>query len=296
MNGEFVPWEDANVHVLTHTLHYGMGVFEGIRSYETEKGGAVFRLNAHMERFDNSANLVGMDLPYSVDDLFEAVKDTVRRNKVDECYIRPLAYYGYGKMGLDPEGAPVDVAIAVWPWGSYLGEEGLEKGVKATITEWRRIHSKILQPRAKTVANYANSILAKRDALDRGYDEAILRNMEGDIAEGPGENLFIVEDEHIITPPIKCGVLEGIIRDSIIKIAKDRGYTVSEDRIDEERLLNSDEAFFTGTAAEVTPIREVDGNTIGEGRRGEVTEELQKIFFDTVRGKVPDYEEWLDYI
>lgn len=296
MDGEFVPWDEANVHVLTHTLHYGLGVFEGIRSYETDDGPAVFRLRAHMDRFENSADLVDIDLPYSVDELFDAVKETIRKNDMKDCYIRPIAYYGYGKMGLNPEGAPVEVAIAVWPWGSYLGEEGLEKGVRATVTQWRRIHSKILQPQAKTVANYANSILAKRDALERGYDEAILKNMEGNIAEGPGENLFVVADEEIITPPLSSGVLAGITRDSVIKMAENMGYSVKEENIDEEQLLNADEAFFTGTAAEVTPISEIDGTEIGDGCRGEVTEKIQSTFFDVVRGKESGYENWLDYV
>lgn len=296
MDGEFVPWDDANVHVLTHTLHYGLGVFEGIRAYKTEKGPAVFRLEAHMERFGNSADLVKMDLPYSVDELIEAVKETIRVNDLEECYIRPIAYYGYGKMGLNPEGAPVKVAIAVWPWGSYLGEEGLEKGVRATITEWKRIHRDILPPQSKTVANYANSILAKKDALSRGFDEAILKNMDGEIAEGPGENLFIVKDGEVITPPLSCGVLCGITRDSIMKIAEDMGIPMMEDSISEEELFDADEAFFTGTAAEVTPIREIDGQTIGAGERGEITEKLQSTFFDVVKGKKEGYEDWLDFL
>ena len=296
MDGEFVPWDEANVHVLTHTLHYGMGVFEGIRCYDTENGPAIFRLEEHMERFQNSADLVEYDLPYSVDEMIDAAKETVRKNDQKECYIRPIAYYGYGKMGLNPEGAPEKVAIAVWPWGSYLGEEGLEKGVRVTITKWRRIHSKILPPHAKTVANYANSILAKRDALEKGYDEAILLNMDDDVAEGPGENLFIVEDGEIITPPLSSGVLGGITRDSAIEIAKDKNIPLREEDFEKEQLMKADEAFFTGTAAEVTPIREIDGEQIGEGKRGEITEKIQKTYFDAVRGKDKKYEKWLDYV
>lgn len=296
MDGELVPWDDAKIHVLTHTLHYGLGIFEGIRCYNTQEGPAVLRLKDHMERFENSAELVGIELPYSGDELVDAVKLTIRKNEMEECYIRPIAYYGYGKMGLNPEGAPVNVAIAVWPWGTYLGEEGLEKGIRATITDWKRVHSEILPPHSKTVANYANSILAKRDALERGYDEAILLNMEGYVAEGPGENLFIVEDGQVVTPPLSSGVLAGITRDSVIKISEDMDITVKEENITEDRLLDADEAFFTGTAAEVTPIREVDGKKIGEGKRGQVTEGIQKTFFDIVEGNESKYNSWLDYV
>ncbi len=296
MDEEFTPWDEANVHILTHTLHYGLGVFEGIRCYDTEKGPAVFRLEAHMERLENSANLVKLDLPYSVDTFIEAAKETIRKNDQKECYIRPIVYYGYKEMGLSPKGSPVKAAIAVWPWGTYLGEEGLEKGVKTTITEWRRIHPNMLPPQAKTVANYANSILAKLDALDRDFDEAILLNMDGEIAEGPGENLFLVEDGEVITPPLSSGALEGITRNSIMELAEDMGISVREESVTEERLLNADEAFFTGTAAEVTPIREVDGELIGSGGRGEITERLQKKFFDVVNGKIDDYDKWLDFV
>lgn len=296
MDGEFIPWDEANVHILTHTLHYGMGVFEGIRCYNTENGPAVFRLKAHMERFQNSADLVQIDLPYSVEKLLETVKLTIRKNELRECYIRPIAYYGYGEMGLSPKDSPVNVAIAVWPWGTYLGEDGLEKGVKTTITEWRRIHPKILPPQAKTVANYANSILAKLDALNRDYDEAILLNLDGEIAEGPGENLFIVEDGEVVTPPLSSGALKGITRNSVIEIAESMGISVKEETLSEERLLGADEAFFTGTAAEVTPIREVDGTEIGNGGRGKITEKLQKKFFNVVNGKENEYDKWLDYV
>lgn len=296
MDGEFVPWEDANIHILTHTLHYGLGVFEGIRCYDTEKGPAVFRLKEHMERLENSADQVKLDLPYSIEEFIEATRESIRKNEQEECYIRPIVYYGYGEMGLSPRDSPINAAIAVWPWGAYLGEEGLEKGVETTITEWRRIHPKILPPQAKTVANYANSILAKLDALDRDYDEAILLNMDGEIAEGPGENLFIVEDGEVVTTPLSSGALEGITRNSIIDIARDMGITVREETISEDRLLEADEAFFTGTAAEVTPIREVDDELIGNGGRGEITERLQKKFFDVVNGKDDEYYEWLDFV
>lgn len=296
MDGKFVPWEEAKVHVLTHTLHYGLGVFEGIRCYAAEKGSAVFRLRDHMKRFENSARFAKMKLPYSVEKLTDVVKDTIRENEVEECYIRPIAFYGYGVMGLNPEGSEVNVAVAVWPWGSYLGEEGLEKGIRATISPWRRIHPDILPTQCKMVANYANSILAKLDALKKEYDEAILLNLEGKIAEGPGENIFIVEDGELLTPPPSSGALEGITRKSVIEIAKDKGITAKEESITRDRLLEADEAFFTGTAAEVTPIREIDGQTIGNGGRGDITEEIQRTFFRATKGRESQYERWLKYV
>lgn len=296
MDGKLVPWEKANVHVLTHTLHYGLGVFEGIRCYETDKGPAVFRLEDHIRRLENSAKLVGMKLPFSVDELVSAVKQTIKANEIKECYIRPIAFYGYGVMGLNPEGSPVNVAIAVWPWGTYLGEEGLEKGVRAKISRWIRIDPRILPPQAKLVANYANSIFAKLDALNSGYDEAILLNTQGSVAEGPGENVFIIENGILITPPLSAGALEGITRDSIIKIARDKKIKFEERNISLEQLHGAEEAFFTGTAAEVTPIREIDDRVIGDGRRGRITGELQNTFFGAARGKIARYESWLDYV
>lgn len=296
MDGKFVRWGDAKVHVLTHTLHYGLGVFEGIRCYSTPEGPAIFRLRDHMKRFLKSAKMVEMKIPYSLSKLCEAVKETVRKNKINECYIRPIAFYGYGVMGLNPTGAPVNVAIAVWPWGTYLGEEGLRKGVRVKISKWRRIHPLILPPQAKVVANYANSILAKLDALESGFDEAILLNMDGYIAEGPGENVFIVKNGQLFTPPLDAGALEGITRDSVIKIAKDEGFDVIEKNIKVDDLFTADEAFFTGTAAEVTPIAEVDGRKIGSGTRGPITEKIQDIYFRTVRGQIRRYRKWLDFV
>jgi len=296
MDGKLIPWEKANVHVLTHTLHYGLGVFEGIRCYETDKGPAVFRLGDHIRRLENSAKLVGIKLPYSVDELVSAVKQTIKANEIDECYIRPIAFYGYGVMGLNPEGSPVNVAIAVWPWGTYLGEEGLEKGVRAKISRWIRIDPRILPPQAKLVANYANSIFAKLDALNSGCDEAILLNTEGSVAEGPGENVFIVKNGTLFTPPLSAGALEGITRDSIIRIAQDKKIKFEEQNISLEQLYGAEEAFFTGTAAEVTPIREIDGHVIGDGRRGRITGELQSTFFGAARGKMERYESWLDFV
>lgn len=296
MDGKLVPWEKANVHVLTHTLHYGLGVFEGIRCYETDKGPAIFRLGDHIRRLENSAKLVGMKLPYSADELASAVKETIKANEIKECYIRPIAFHGYGVMGLNPKGSPVNVAIAVWPWGTYLGEEGLERGVRVKISKWLRIDPRILPPQAKLVANYANSIFAKLDALNSGHDEAILLNTQGFISEGPGENVFIVKKGVLITPPLSAGALEGITRDSVIKIAGDKGMKFEERDITKEQLYGADEAFFTGTAAEVAPIREIDGHVIGDGRRGKITEELQSTFFGAARGKVAKYESWLDYV
>ncbi|TDA31543.1 MAG: branched chain amino acid aminotransferase [Hadesarchaea archaeon] len=296
MDGELVPWEEAKVHLLTHTLHYGYGVFEGIRCYKTSRGPAIFRLKDHMERLRRSAEIVGMKLPYSVEELIEAAKLVVRENGLEECYIRPIAYCGYGVMGLSPRGAPVRVAIAAWRWGTYLGEEGLKNGVRVKISPYRRIHPSILPPHAKLVANYANSILAKLDALDNGYDEALMLNLSGNVSEGPGENIFIVERGVLITPPISECALPGITRDSVLQLAMREGIPAKEEPISPERLYKADEAFFTGTAAEVTPIREVEGRPIGKGTRGEITARLQELYFRVVRGEEKGFEHWLDWV
>lgn len=296
MDGNLVSWDEAKIHVLTHTLHYGLGVFEGIRCYETEKGPAVFRLRDHIKRLENSAQLMGMKLPYSFDELVNAVKETIKANDIAECYIRPIAFYGYGEMGLSPVGSPVNVTIAAWPWGTYLGEEGLERGIRAMVCSWLRIDSRMLPTQSKTVANYTNSILAKLEALNKGYDEAILLNLDGFVTEGPGENLFIVEGGALITPPLASGALGGITRDSVMQIAGDKKIPVKEENISRDRLYGADEAFFTGTAAEVTPIREIDDRVVGSGRRGKITEDIQRTFFKVVRGKEPKYEAWLDYV
>lgn len=295
MDGQLVAWEKAQIHVLTHTLHYGFGVFEGIRCYNTSRGAAVFRLTDHMKRLENSASLAGMKLPYTPEELVRATKDLIRANELKECYIRPIAFYGYGVMGLNPEGAPVQVAIAVWPWGTYLGEEGLREGVRVKISGWRRIDPRTLPPQAKLVANYANSILAKVEALKEGFQEAILLNTEGRVAEGPGENLFIVKGGRLLTPPISAGVLPGITRDSVMRIATDEGIPVEERNLTVEEVLQADEAFFTGTAAEVTPIREIEGRRIGTGE-WKITRRIQKIYFDTVRGRVEKYLSWLEFV
>ncbi|MDI6820474.1 MAG: branched-chain amino acid transaminase [Candidatus Hodarchaeaceae archaeon] len=296
MDGKLVPWDKAKVHVLTHTLHYGLGVFEGIRCYKTQKGSAVFRLRDHIKRLENSASVMGIKIPYSFEELVNAVKRVIKANKIGECYIRPIVYYGYGVMGLDPTGSPVNVAIAVWPWGTYLGEEGLKRGVRAMVSSWLRIDSRMLPPHSKTVANYTNSILAKLEAVKAGYDEAILLNIHGFVAEGPGENIFLVKDGVLITPPLSSSALGGITRDSIIKIAQDKGMPVREENVSRDQLYEADEAFFTGTAAEVTPIREIDGHTIGNGKMGKITGDLQHTFFEAVRGKVAKYISWLDYV
>lgn len=296
MNGKMVPFADAKVHVLTHALHYGTGVFEGIRCYETVKGPAVFRLKEHVKRLFNSAKIYLMKPPYSEEQVCSAIKETIKANKLNACYIRPIIYYGFSEMGLNPLKNPIDVSIAVWPWGTYLGEEGLKKGVRCKISSWSRIDSRILPPQAKATANYMNSVLAKLEALDCKYDEAIVTNLNGLIAEGPGENIFIVKNSEIITPPAGAGILYGITRDSAITVARDLGFTVIERDIPREELFTADEAFFTGTAAEVTPIREVDGRVIGAGSRGPITEKIQSTFFDLVKGKIKKYDKWLDYV
>lgn len=294
MDGQLVPWEEARVHLLTHTLHYGYGVFEGIRCYRTKRGPAIFRLRDHLLRLQRSAEIVGMKLPYSVEELVEATRLTVRENGLEECYIRPIAYCGYGVMGLNPSGAPIRVGVAAWEWGTYLGEEGLRSGVRVKISRYRRIHPSILPPQAKLVANYANSILAKLDAVGSGYDEALMLNLDGNLSEGPGENLFIVEKGALITPTVLEGALPGITRDSILQIAGREGLPVKEEPIPPERLYAAEEAFFTGTAAEVVPIREVEGRPIGKGGKGEITARLQEIYFRVVRGEEEEYEHWLD--
>lgn len=296
MNGEFVDWDEAKIHVLTHAFHYGTAVFEGIRCYNTTKGPAIFRLDGHVTRLEKSAKIHMMPLPFSISDIANAIKQTVRINKIKECYIRPIAFYGYGEMGLNPRKNPVNVAIAVWPWGTYLGEEGLKKGVRCKISSWIRIDTRILPPLAKSSANYLNSVFAKLEALDSGFDEAILLNMRGSVAEGPGENIFIVKDGSLITPPRSSGALYGLTMDSIMILARDLSLTVVENEILRDELLMADEAFFTGTAAEVTPIREVDGRIIGSGSIGPITKKLQGKFFEVVKGKDPKYQKWLDLV
>jgi len=294
MNGELVNWDDAKVHVLTHALHYGSGVFEGIRAYKTPKGTAVFRLTEHMKRLHRSGKIYAMDIPYGVEELVEATKSTIRENKVDSCYIRPLAYRGYSEMGLFPQRVPVDVVVAVWPWGTYLGEDGIKHGVRVRISSFRRHEANAAPPAAKASGHYLNSILAKQEVLAAGYDEAILLNGEGYVTDGSGENVFVVRDGVITTPPTSSGALEGITRDSVMKMAKDLGYEVREADLVRSDLYLADELFFTGTAAEIVPIREIDDRLIGEP--GPVTRKIQDIFFATVHGEDDRYANWLEHV
>ncbi len=295
MDGKIVNWDDANVHILTHTLHYGLGVFEGIRCYHTDKGPAVFRLQDHIERLFNSAHIFQMEIPFSQEELENAVLETVRVNKLDACYIRPLVYIGEGAMGLHPKGNPVRVSIAVWPWGSYLGEEGIEKGIKVKTSSFLRNHVNSNMARGKVCGYYVTSQMAKREALSMGYDEALLLDADGFVSEGAGENIFTVKKGVLKTTPL-TSILEGITRESIMTIAEDEGITVREDRFTRDELYISDEAFFTGTAAEITPIRQLDGRNIGAGTRGVITAKLQKIFFDSVYGRVEKYDNWNTYL
>jgi len=294
MNGKLVKWADAKVHVLTHALHYGSGVFEGIRAYETNKGTAVFRLTDHIKRLFCSAKIYRMDIPYSVEEIIEAVKETIRANNLKSCYIRPIVFRGYGEMGLYPMKVPVDVSIAVWPWGTYLGDEGIKHGVKTRISSFQRISPNALPPAAKATGQYINSILAKLEAEDSGCDEAILLDHQGFVSEGPGENIFLVKDGIIYTPPTSASVLEGITRSSVMDIACDMDYPVIEENIVRSDLYVADEAFFTGTAAEVVPIREVDGRVIGEP--GPVTKVIQNKFFSIMKGEEEDYIDWLEIV
>lgn len=294
MDGELVDWDKAQVHVLTHALHYGTGVFEGIRCYETVDGPAVFRLTEHMERFERSAKMLFMDLGYTVNEMVEAVKETIRGNNLPACYIRPIAFRGYGVMGLDPLPAPVNVAIGVWPWGAYMGEEALREGVDAGISSWRQRGVNASPPAIKATANYLNSSLARIEANQHGYVEAIMLNEVGYVCEGTGENVFVVRGGVISTPPVSDGILEGITRDSIMVIADDLGYPLVEESLVRTDLYTADEIFMTGSAAEVTPVRSVDHRMIGPA--GPITLDLQETFFRAVKGEDPTYEEWLERV
>ena len=296
MDGKLVDWEDATVHVLTHALHYGSGVFEGLRAYDTKRGTAVFRLPDHIRRLYRSAQVYLMDIPYSPEELIDAVKETVRANGLPSGYVRPLAYRAYGEMGLNPFSVPVSVSIACWAWGTYLGEDGLENGVRAKISSWKRSDHNILPPGAKATGQYINSALAKMEALKAGYEEAIMLNMAGYVTDGPGENIFIVKEGELMTPPLSAGCLDGITRDSIMTIAHDQGYEVQERDLSRFDLYTADEAFYSGTAAEVTPIREVDDRPMGAGGRGPLTKEIQEIFFAAARGEIEKYQHWLTLV
>lgn len=295
-DGKFVPWEDAQVHVLTYTLHYGLGVFEGIRCYQCDDGrSAVFRLKEHVDRLFNSAKVVGIKIPYKKEEIERGILETLRVNKLKEGYIRPIVFIGEGSMGLGAYENPVHTVIAVWPWGTYLGEEGLEKGIRVKISSFQRHHVNTAMTRAKVCGYYVNSILAKKEARDTGYDEALLLDTEGFVAEGSGENIFIVKKGVLKSPPL-LSVLEGITRDTVIKIAENLNLPFKEERFTRDDLYTADEVFLTGTAAEITPVREVDGISIGNGGRGDITKLIQKEFFDIVRGRKVFYKDWLSYV
>jgi branched-chain amino acid aminotransferase len=291
-DGKLVPWREATTHVLTHSLHYGLAVFEGLRAYKTPSGTAVFRLREHTERLFNSAHIFMMKMPYDKETLIAAQREVVRANDLESCYIRPIAFYGSEKMGVSPKGAQVHVSIAAWPWGAYLGADGLEKGIRVKTSSFARHHINVTMCRAKFSGTYANSILANQEAVDHGYDEALLLDVDGYVAEGAGENLFLVKNGKLYEPELTSALI-GITRDSVIQLARDIGLEVHTKRITRDDIYIADEAFFTGTAAEVTPIRELDNRIIGAGKRGPVTEKLQSMFFDVVNGRNPRYAKWL---
>ena len=292
-NGRLVAWDDASVHISAHTLHLGSGVFEAIRCYDTNDGPSVFRLDAHLKRLYESASIYGIDVPYNPEELTQAVDEVIRVNGLSTCYLRVLCYHGSGSLGVFPRNCPIELTILAWPLGAYLGSQGLEHGVRVTISRWVKFHSRMMPTTAKACGQYLNSLLALREALDKGYDEAILLNEEGTIAEGTGENLFIVRNGRVLTNDEKSSILLGITRDAVIRIANDLGYPVEVGPIHLEDFLTADEAFFTGTAAEVTPIREADGKLIGTQPRGPITEKIQKVFFDATSGREPKYRHWL---
>jgi branched-chain amino acid aminotransferase len=294
MNGKLVDWENATVHVLTHALHYGTGVFEGIRCYETPRGPAVFRLRDHLERMERSGKIFMMDIPYSVDKLVSATHELITINKLQSCYVRPIAFRGYGEVGVNPEASPVDVTIAVWRWGAYLGEDALKNGVRMTISSWRRHDLNIIPPAAKVTGAYINSVAAKQEAVHKGFDEAILLNTQGYVSEATGENIFIVTDGEILTPPLAAGPLPGITRSTIFTIAADLGMPIRESLISRSDLYLAEEMFCSGTAAEVTPVREVDGRIIGDP--GPITQAIQQKYFAIVKGEDEKYSDWLDYV
>ncbi|MDX6563706.1 MAG: branched-chain amino acid aminotransferase [Gaiellales bacterium] len=292
MNGELVAWQDAKVHVLSHVLHYGSGVFEGIRAYSTDRGPAVFRLMDHLRRLERSSEIYFMDLPYSIEELRQATHDVIAVNGLDACYIRPLAFRGYGELGINPLTCPVDMIIAVWPWGAYLGEEALEHGVRVMTSSWRRIGPNTLPAAAMASGQYLNSQLAKMEAMHAGYDEAILLNEQGFLADGSGENVFVLQDGVLSTPPVTSSCLPGITRDTVIRIARGMGYEVRETDVVRSNLYHADEVFFTGTAAEITPIRSVDDHEIGTGP---ITKRIQTEFFAITTGRSELSPEYLDY-
>ena len=293
MDGELVDWRDAKIHVLSHTLHYGCGAFEGVRAYNTVNGTAIFRLYEHTQRLFNSAKILRMKIPFSQEQLNEAQKQVVRENKLDSCYLRPLVWIGSEKLGVSPKGNRIHAMVAAWSWGAYLGDEGLKRGIRVKTSSYTRHHVNITMTQAKAVSNYSNSILANMEALDDGYDEALLLDASGFVSEGAGENIFVVKDGVVYTPDLSAGALNGITRNTILHICKDLGIEVVQKRITRDEVYIAEEAFFTGTAAEVTPIRELDRVEIGIGSRGPVTEKIQSAFFDIVNGRNPKYAHWL---
>lgn len=296
MDGKLVPWADATVHVLTHGLHYGTGAFEGLRTYETDDGPAVFRLVDHIKRLELSTKALGIPFEYSIDTIVDACTEVVRVNNLSSCYIRPIVFFGTGAMGLNPAGADVHVAIAAWEWGAYLGDEGLEKGIRVAVSSWRRIGHEANMPNTKGTGAYINSVLAKTAAVRAGYDEAILLNTSGLVVEGSGENIFAVRDGILYTPPTAAGALAGITQDSVRTILTDEGYEIRDFALSRTDLYYADELFFTGTAAEVTPIREVDDRPVGDGTPGPITRTAQALFMETVSGKNERYSDWLQYV
>jgi branched-chain amino acid aminotransferase len=295
-NGEIIPWEDATTHVSSHGLHYGSGVFEGMRCYETADGPAIFRLDEHLDRLYQSAAVHGMDIPYEREELTEGICQLIERNGFSACYVRPLCYFGSSSLSLHPAKCPLEVVVLVWPWAAYLGAEGLERGVRITVSPWRKFHSEMMPTTAKACGQYINSILAVREAVSRGFDEALLLDVNGHIAEGSGENLFVVRNGEVLTNDERHSILLGITRDAVITIAKDLGHRLKVGPITLDDLLNAEEAFFTGTAAEVTPIREVDGTLINGGERGPITKSIQSVFFAATAGRNERYRDWLTFV
>jgi branched-chain amino acid aminotransferase len=296
MNGKLVDWKDATIHIASHVIHYGSGVFEGARCYATPKGSACFRLDAHMRRLQHSAKIYRMNYPLDLAGWQTAVLETIRANAMKACYIRPIVYRGYEALGVNPLTCPVDATILLWEWGTYLGKEALEQGVDVKIATWSRMAPNTLPAMAKSCANYANSALIKMEAIADGYAEGIALDVSGNVSEGSGQNIFLVRDGIVYTPPVGSSILAGITRDSVMTLARDLGYTVTETVIPREALYIADEVFFAGTAVEVTPIRSIDKLTIGAGRRGPITEALQRAFFDVINGEVPDTHGWLTYV
>ena len=295
LNNEYIDWKNANTHILTHALHYGSGVFEGIRAYETPKGPAIFKAKEHYERLIKSCDAYDLKCNYSIDSLISVTQQLILKNKLPSCYIRPIVYTDYGSIGIIPKETTYSTAIAIWKWGSYLGDDGIKNGISCIISDVIKTPSTSMPSTAKSCANYANSFLAKKKAINEGYDEAILLNQKGTIAEGPGENIFIINNSTIKTPPISDDVLQGITRDTAITLAKDIGLEVREESISIEELMNADECFFTGTAAEITPIRKINNKNIGNGAKGIITDKIQNLYFETVKGKASQYDHWLTY-